>query len=129
MIGRATSSCSFLSISQTSFLRFSEVGLHRLLVEQLLDLLVAVVGVVALRAAGIVLVELLVGIVDAAAGQIEAERVILARDLREPVGGLDHVELAVDIDLLQLVDQDDRGIAILAMLRVETLTASRLSGP
>ena len=34
-----------------------EVGLRRLLVEQLLELLVAVVGVVALRPAGVVLVE------------------------------------------------------------------------
>jgi hypothetical protein len=51
-----------------------DVGLLRLLVEQLLDLLVAVVGVVALRAAGVVLVERLVGIVDGVAGEVEAER-------------------------------------------------------
>src|SRR5260370_22111717 len=41
-----------------------ETGLLGLLIEQLLDLLVAVIGVVALRIAGIVLVECLVRIVD-----------------------------------------------------------------
>src|SRR5664279_6016487 len=56
-------------------LALGNVGLLGLLVEQLLDLLVAVVGVVAFRAAGVVLVERLVGIVDRIAGQIEAERI------------------------------------------------------
>jgi len=45
MIGRATSSCSFLSISR-QFLALGDVDLGGLLVEQLLDFLVAVIGVV-----------------------------------------------------------------------------------
>ena len=46
-----------------------DVCLFRLLVEQLLDVLVAIVGVIPLRAAGIVLVERLVGLVDGVAGE------------------------------------------------------------
>jgi hypothetical protein len=42
------------------------VGFSRLLVEDLLDLTIAIAGVIPLRPAGVVLVELLVGIVDAA---------------------------------------------------------------
>src|SRR5438309_4088510 len=61
----------------------------------------SVVCVVALRAAGIVLVEIGVGIIDPAAGQIAGDREVLAGDLRKPVGGLDDVELAVDVDLLR----------------------------
>src|SRR4029078_2014110 len=69
-------------------------------------------GVVPLRAAGIVLVERLVGIVHRVAGQVEAERIVLARHLREPLRGVDDVEFGVDIDALYLVDQDDGGIAV-----------------
>src|SRR6516225_11759869 len=64
-----------------------DVGFLRLLVEQLFDLLVAIAGVVALRAAGIVLIERLVGVVDGVARKVEPERVVLARDLREPLRG------------------------------------------
>src|ERR1700704_5643767 len=49
------------------------VGFHRLLVEQLVDLRVAVAVVVAFRTAGIILVECLVGIVDAVAGEVGAD--------------------------------------------------------
>src|SRR5207244_12675382 len=31
---------------------------------------------------------------------------------RSPVAGLDHLQLAVDVDVLDLIDQDHRGIAI-----------------
>src|SRR5437588_470539 len=47
------------------------IGLCRLLGEQLLQVLVAIVGEVAFRAAGIVLEEILVGIVDRVAGVVE----------------------------------------------------------
>ncbi len=50
-----------------------DIGLFRLLVEQLLDVLVTIVGIVPLRAAGVVLVERLVGLVDGIAGEVEAE--------------------------------------------------------
>ena len=71
------------------------VGGLRLLDEPLLDLSVAVAGVVALRAAGVVLEELLVGVADPAAGDVDADLRVLAGELGEPVGGLDRVELAV----------------------------------
>jgi hypothetical protein len=77
-----------------------------------LELGIAVGGIVALRAAAVILEELLVGVVDAAAGVVETDLVVLAGELGEPVGGLDRVELAVDPDLFELVDQDDRRIAI-----------------
>src|SRR5262245_10605411 len=44
------------------------IALHRLLVEQLLQLLVAIMGVIALGSAGVILVKSLIGIVDGVAG-------------------------------------------------------------
>src|SRR6185437_9259103 len=70
-------------------LALADIGLLRLLVKQLLDLLVAVIGVVPLGAAGVILVEGLVRIVDGVAGQIETERIVLACDFREPLRGID----------------------------------------
>src|ERR1700738_5273362 len=87
------------------------VGLHRLALELFFELRVAVTGDVALGAASIVLEELLVRIVDGGGGQIEADHVILADCFRKPVPRFDRVEFGVDIDVLQLVGQDDRGIA------------------
>src|SRR5260370_4258582 len=49
---------------------------------------------------------------NAAAGEIEADLVVLAHDLGEPAGGLADVELAVDEHLLELVGQDYRGVAV-----------------
>src|SRR5258708_4638604 len=89
------------------------VRLDRLLLVHLFELGVAIVRVVALRAARIVLEEIGVRVVGPAAGQIAGDHEILAGDLWKPVRGLDDVELAIDIDLLQLVDEDDRGIAVL----------------
>src|SRR6516164_5201974 len=86
------------------------VALHRLLLEHFLQLGIAIPGVVPLRAAGVILIELRIGVVDADPGEIEANLVILAVDFGKPIGRLDRVELAVDVDLLQLVDQDDRRI-------------------
>ena len=77
--------------------------------ELFLELGVAITGVVALRAAAIILEELLVGVVDAAARVVEADLVVLAGELGKPVDGLDRLELAVDADLLELIDQDDAG--------------------
>ena len=36
---------------------------------------------------------------------------MLAGKLREPVAGLDRVEFTVDVNLFELADQDDGGIA------------------
>src|SRR5204862_3487045 len=52
------------------------VGFRRLLLEQLLEIAVAIAGVVALRAAAVILVEHLVGVVDAAAGVVLADLVV-----------------------------------------------------
>src|SRR5882672_3354423 len=88
-------------------LALGDVGLLGLLVEQLLDVLVAIVGVVPFGIAGVVLIERLVRIVDRVSGEIEPERVVLARNCREPIGGFDVSKFAVDIDALELIDQDD----------------------
>ena len=40
----------------------------------------------------------------------ETDDVVSAHDLGEPVRGVDRLELAVDVDALQLVDQDHRRI-------------------
>ena len=76
------------------------------------DLGIAVAVPVQARAAAIEQVEHPIGIDPAAGRQVEADRVVLAADLGKVGGGLDRLELAVDINLLQLVDQDDAGIAI-----------------
>jgi len=84
---------------------FLLVGCHRILVDQLVDLGKAIAGIITFCTADVVLVELLVRVVDAALGDIEADGVIPAHDLGIPLGGVDGFEHTVDIDFLQLVDQ------------------------
>jgi hypothetical protein len=98
------------------------VGLHPLLINQLIDLRVTVTGVVAFGATPVILVELLVRIVDPGlrytktdsntrrrrsrsatntadvANETLAEPV-LAHDLRIPLGRVDRLEFCIDIDL------------------------------
>ena len=88
------------------------VRLHRLLVDELVDLRVAVAVVVADPAAGVALVKHGVRVVDLRAGEVQTDGVILALDPRIPLRRIDRIELGVDPDLLQLVDQDYRRIAI-----------------
>src|SRR5215472_9689785 len=87
------------------------VDFHRLLLELIFELGVAIAGVVTRRTAAIVLIELLVRVVDAAAGEIEPDLEILAIHLGVPKGGFDDLELAADKYLLQLIDQQHRRIA------------------
>src|SRR5256885_4308827 len=56
------------------------------------------------------LIELRVGIVHPSAGQIQPDLVVFAVNPRKPVGSFDYVEFAVDVNLFELVDQNDRGI-------------------
>ena len=58
-------------------LAFFLVGFRRLLIDQPVDLGAAVAGVVALRRADIVFVELLAGVVDCGLADIEADREVL----------------------------------------------------
>src|SRR6516165_4345171 len=94
-----------------------------------LQLGIVIAGVVPLRAAGVILIELRIGVVDADPGEIEADLVILAVDFGKPIGGLDRVELAVDVDLLQLVDQDNRGIAEYGNVPLRHLDREPFLGP
>jgi hypothetical protein len=78
------------------------VGLHRLLIDQLVDLRAAIPAIVPLGAAHVILVKGLVRIVDPGLGDLEPHREVLAHHLGVPLGGVDDFELRVDIDLLQL---------------------------
>src|SRR6266581_3744356 len=99
-----------LRLPDDLFALFGVCG-HRLLVDQLVELGVAVAGIVA-RSPGVeTLVEHLVRVVDAALDRHHADREILARHLRIPERGVDEVELSVDADFLELRDHDDRRIA------------------
>src|SRR5439155_16864611 len=84
---------------------------RRLLVELLVELGIAIAAVVPGRAAGVVLVELLVRVVDAAASAVLCHGIVLAGHLRMPVGALNRLQYAVDVNLLQLIDQDHRRVA------------------
>ena len=65
-----------------------------------------------IRAAGVVLVEHLVGVIERGLADVDADGVVFADYLWEPVGGLDRFERAVDVDLLHLVDRYDGRVAI-----------------
>src|SRR5215469_9814129 len=93
-------------------LAFVLVGFGRLLIDQLVDFRTAIACVVALCGTDIVLVELLVGVVDRALADIETDSKIFAHDPRIPLRRVDGFKLTVDIDLLQLVNQDHRRIAV-----------------
>ena len=82
-----------------------------MLVNQLVNRLVAISGVIARRAAAVILVELRIGIVDLAFGDIEPDFVIFAHQPRIPLRCIDRLEVAIDIDLFQLIDQDQRRVA------------------
>src|SRR6266436_7394077 len=86
------------------FLAFLPVRLHRLPIYQLVELRIAIAGVVTVRAAHVILVELLIGVVEAILADHHANAEVLAHDLGIPLRGVDGFELAVDVDLLQLVD-------------------------
>src|SRR5260370_21614662 len=71
------------------------IGLARLPVDQRVDLLVAIAGVVAVRAARVVLVEHLFGVVDRCLSVIDADRIVLADYLGVPVSCLDRIMASV----------------------------------
>src|SRR5262249_11995904 len=91
---------------------FLLVAFHRLPVDQLVELGAAIAVVVALGVTGVVLVERLVRLVEAVADQVEADREILLRQPREPHWRINQLQLAVDVDFLQLVDQQYRRVAV-----------------
>src|SRR5205823_57713 len=86
------------------------VGLHRLPVHQLVELGAAVAAIVPHRAAYVILVEHLVGIVDTTLYRNRADRIVLARHLGIPERGVDEVELGIDVDFLEVRDHDHRKV-------------------
>src|SRR5437764_3824463 len=88
------------------------VELARLCREQLVDLGVAVLGVIALGLAGIILDDIAVGIVDGNSGNIQSDGVILLGKPCVPARRIEDIRFANDVDLLELIDQDHRGIPV-----------------
>src|SRR5215472_16602260 len=86
------------------------VCLARLPTNQLLYLGITVIVSVELRTAPVKLREGLVRVSGTL--QVEADAVVLAHHLGEKIGGVDRLELTIDIDLLQLIDQNDRRVAV-----------------
>src|SRR6516165_5207099 len=89
-------------------LAHARIGLLGLLLDQSIDLTVAIAGVVALRPAHVILVERGVGIVHFGFGDVEADIVVLAHQLGIPLRSVERIEIGIDVDLLQLVDQEYR---------------------
>src|SRR3954471_5051723 len=89
------------------------VRFHGLLLDQLIEVLAAIAGIILLGATDVVLIKILVRVVETTAGQVQTDLIILADDFGEPVGSLDRLEIAIDIYLFQLVDQDDGSVAVL----------------
>src|SRR6516165_5651416 len=87
------------------------VGFLRLPLDQLVNRLVAISGVIAQPAAFVIFIELRIGVVDLAFGDVEPDSEILAHQPRIPLRRVDSLQLAIDIDLFQLVDQDQRRVA------------------
>src|SRR5215471_16162428 len=91
-------------------LSFILVCLARLPANQLLYLGITVIVPVELRTASVKLREGLVRVSGTL--QVEADAVVLAHHLGEKIGGVDRLELTIDIDLFQLIDQNNRRVAV-----------------
>jgi len=91
-------------------LSLGDVGFLRLCLEELLDLRVAVLRVVAVRIAGIGFGQRDVGVVDARPRQIETDRIVLSRDAAVPDGRLDDLQLGVEVDAIELIDEQHRRV-------------------
>src|SRR6185295_15611782 len=89
-----------------------DIDFLRLLIEKLVDLSCAVLRVVGLRVAGISALQHRVGIIDADAGGVEGDGVVLFGETIVPDRGFDHLELGIEMHLVELVDEDHRRIAI-----------------
>src|ERR1700731_4092006 len=61
--------------------------------------------------------------------QIEANGVLLAHNLRKKSARVDNLELAIDIDVLQLVDQDHPRIAVDRKVARRYLDLQPVGGP
>ena len=96
--------------------------------DQLVHLGAAVTIVVQLGAAPVEEMEILVG-VGPAAGAGEGDDIVLAHDPGKPVGGIDRLKLALDVDLLQLIDQDYCRIPQIWEVAHRYLDLERVIGP
>src|SRR5215470_8552355 len=105
------------------------IQLHRLLVDQLHHLLVAVEAVVARRTAGEILVEVGVRIVHPEAGEVGADLVVAAGGHGMPLRRLDLLQGRLDAHLLQLVDHEGRHVHVDGDGARDHLHAKRLARP
>jgi hypothetical protein len=65
---------------------------------------------VSLGTTRITLVKILIRVVDTVPEDTKADRIVLAEELGKPIGGLNRMKLAIDINAFKLIDQDDRGV-------------------
>src|SRR5215469_18197094 len=109
-------------------LAFLQVALDRLLLDQPVYLRIAVTVIIQLGTAPVAQVEVLVW-VGPASRLVVGDDVVLAHTLGEPVGGVYRFQLAINVHLLQLVDQDHRRIAKEREVARRYPDVQRLTGP
>ncbi len=97
------------------------IAFHRLLIDELIELGVAITAVVPLGATDIVLVEGLIRVIHPIADKAQRDREVPPAEPRKPLRRVDRLQLGVDIHLLQLVDQNDGGIAERRKCRVSII--------
>src|SRR6516225_1919409 len=109
-------------------LAFLQVALDRLLLDQPVYLRIAVTVIIQLGTAPVPQVEVLVW-VGPASRLVVGDDVVLADTLGEPVAALDRFQLAINVYLLQLVDQDHRRITKRRDIAGRHPNVQRLTGP
>ena len=85
---------------------FGLIGFHRLMVDHLVKLLVAITHVITRRAAHVILIEVHIGIVDRRSQYIETDLVVFFDQFGDPLRGLDGFQLAIDPDLVSSLVSD-----------------------
>src|SRR5215471_6543530 len=88
------------------------VDLSRLAKYQRIERLVAVASVIAVRPSGVVLDQVDVRIVDCNTGPVQTNGVVLSLHSGEPDAAIDNLELTLDKDVLHLINEDHRRVAI-----------------
>src|SRR5215472_7851165 len=109
-------------------LAFLPVALDRLLLDQPVYFRIAVTVIILLGTAPVAPVEVLVW-VGPAARLLGGDNVVLAHTLGQPAAALNRFQLAINVHLLQLVDQDHRRIAKDRDVARRYLNVQRLTGP
>src|SRR5215813_3578113 len=76
------------------------VRFNRLPIDQFVKFRITIPGVITLSATHVIFIVHLVGVVERGLGDRKADGIVLADHLGKPIGRLDRLELAINIDLL-----------------------------